>query len=90
MEIMDLCIKTQLVAGFFALLAVVVEMNRIGAIKTILNDSHLEYISAIAFTTNALKSHREILPAHGFNAYNPKPIVNEVFLKTLEVKLYGI
>ncbi len=89
MEIMDLCIKTQLVAGFFALLAVVVEMNGIGAFKTILNNSHLEYIPAIALTTNALKCHREIIPVHGFGAYKPKPIDNKVFLEILKVILYG-
>ncbi len=65
------------------------EMNGIEAFKSIRNDPHLKHIPVIALTASALTSDREIILAHGFDAYIPKPIDNTVFFETLESTLYG-
>ncbi len=65
------------------------EVNGIEAFKIIRNDPQLNRIPVFALTASALTTDREIILAHGFDAYIPKPIEYKMFFETLEATLYG-
>ncbi|MFW6289584.1 MAG: response regulator [Mariniphaga sp.] len=65
------------------------EMNGIEAFKIIRKDSNLAHIPVIALTASALTSDREVILAHGFDAYIPKPLDDKPFFETLDATLYG-
>ncbi len=65
------------------------EMDGIEAFKIIRNDGRLEHIPVIALTASALTENREVILAHGFDAYVAKPIDEKIFFKTINEILYG-
>lgn len=65
------------------------EMDGIQAFKIIRNDPYLQHIPIIALTASAMTSDREVILAHGFNAYIPKPIDEKEFFTILKKTLYG-
>lgn len=65
------------------------EMDGIHAFKTIRSDGQLQHIPVIALTASALKEDRELVLAHGFNAFIAKPIDESIFFNTINETLYG-
>jgi CheY-like chemotaxis protein len=65
-------------------------MDGIEAFKTIRRDTRLQQIPVIALTASAMISDREIILAHGFDAYLSKPIEEKVFFKVINKTLYGV
>ncbi len=65
------------------------EMDGIQAFKVIRKDPRMQHIPIIALTASAMTSDREVILAHGFNAYIPKPIDEKEFFTTLNRTLYG-
>ena len=65
------------------------EMDGIEAFKAIRNDGRLENIPVIALTASALTEDREVILAHGFDAYIAKPIDEQIFFNTIKETLYG-
>jgi CheY-like chemotaxis protein len=65
------------------------EMDGIEAFKTIRKDVRLQQIPVIALTASALTEDRELILAHGFNAFIAKPIDENIFFSTLKATLYG-
>ena len=59
------------------------DMDGIEAFKLIRNNVHLQHIAVIALTASAMTSDREIILAHGFDAYIPKPIDGKIFIETI-------
>ncbi len=66
------------------------EMDGIAAFRAIRNEAKLQHIPVIALTASAMTSDREIILAHGFDAYIAKPIDDKLFFKTINNVLYGI
>ncbi|MFZ4724907.1 MAG: response regulator [Paludibacter sp.] len=64
-------------------------VDGIQAFKTIRNNSKLTHIPIIAITASAMTSDRETVLAHGFEAYIPKPIDEQVFFSTIHKVLFG-
>lgn len=64
-------------------------MDGIEAFKIIRSNSEFKNIPVIALTASAMVSDREIILAHGFDAYIAKPIDEKVFFKTINSVLYG-
>jgi CheY-like chemotaxis protein len=64
-------------------------MDGIQAFNYIRKDVHLQHIPVIALTASALKQDREIVLAHGFDAFIAKPIDETIFFKTINTLLYG-
>jgi signal transduction histidine kinase/DNA-binding response OmpR family regulator/HAMP domain-containing protein len=64
-------------------------MDGIQAFQEIRKDPSLQNSLVIALTASALVNDREAILAHGFDAYIPKPIVQELFIKTIKEVLYG-
>ncbi|MFC2128354.1 ATP-binding protein [Bacteroidota bacterium] len=64
-------------------------MDGIEAFKTIRNDPALQHIKIIALTASAMIQDREIVLAHGFDAFIPKPIDEQEFFNTINRTLYG-
>ena len=64
-------------------------MDGIAAFKTIRNKARLQHVPVIALTASAMTSDRETILAHGFDAYIPKPIHDELFFRTILEVLYG-
>lgn len=64
-------------------------MDGIEAFKSIRNNPHLQHIPVLALTASAMTSDREIILAHGFDAYIAKPIDEPTFFKTINETLYG-
>lgn len=64
-------------------------MNGIDAFKAIRSDAHLQHIPVIALTASAMTSDREIILAHGFDAYIAKPIDEKQLIKAMNEALYG-
>ena len=65
------------------------EMDGIEAFKAIREDENLKKIPIIALTASAMTTDREIILAHGFDAYIAKPIDEKLFFKTINEVLYG-
>ncbi|RPH32086.1 MAG: response regulator [Bacteroidales bacterium] len=65
------------------------EMDGIEAFKAIRNNPRLQNIPIIALTASAMTTDREAILAHGFDAYIPKPIDENLFFKTINNTLYG-
>jgi len=65
------------------------EIDGIQAFKIIRNEAQLRHIPIIALTASAMTSDREVILAHGFNAYISKPIDEKEFFKTIKTTLYG-
>lgn len=64
-------------------------MDGIEAFKAIRNDPFSQHIPVIALTASAMTSDREIILAHGFDAYIAKPIDAESFFNTINAILHG-
>jgi signal transduction histidine kinase/CheY-like chemotaxis protein/CHASE3 domain sensor protein len=64
-------------------------MDGIEAFKIIRSDTNLQHIPVIALTASAMIADRETILAHGFDAYIPKPIDENLFFKTINKTLYG-
>lgn len=64
-------------------------LDGIQAFKIIRGDVRLQKIPVIALTASALRTERELILAHGFDAYISKPIDETNFLQTLKQLLYG-
>lgn len=65
------------------------EMDGIEAFKKIRKNNQLEHIPVIALTASAMTQDRELILAHGFDAYIAKPIDEKVFFETINGTLYG-
>ncbi|MDP3452183.1 MAG: response regulator [Bacteroidales bacterium] len=65
------------------------EMDGIQAFRAIRSDGRLQHIPVIALTASALKEDRELVLAHGFNAFIAKPIDDSLFFDTINATLYG-
>lgn len=65
------------------------EMDGIQAFKAIRSDGRLQHTPVIALTASALKEDRELVLAHGFNAFIAKPIDESIFFNTINETLYG-
>lgn len=65
------------------------EMDGIEAFRIIRNEARLHHIPIIALTASAMTSDREVILAHGFDAYISKPIDENDFFKTIKRTLYG-
>lgn len=65
------------------------EMDGIQAFKAIRSDGRLQHTPIIALTASALNEDRELVLAHGFNAFIAKPIDESFFFKTINETLYG-
>jgi CheY-like chemotaxis protein len=64
------------------------EMDGIEAFKAIRSDGRLQHTPVIALTASALKEDRELVLAHGFNAFIAKPIDESIFFNTINETLY--
>lgn len=64
------------------------EVDGIQAFKAIRSNGHLQHI-LIALTASALKEDRELVLAHGFDAFITKPIDESIFFNTINETLYG-
>jgi signal transduction histidine kinase/CheY-like chemotaxis protein/HAMP domain-containing protein len=64
-------------------------MDGVEAFKAIRKDPFSQHIPVIALTASALISDRELILAHGFDAYIAKPIDVDPFYKTINAILYG-
>ncbi len=64
-------------------------LDGIEAFKAIRKNGNLQHIPIIALTASALTTDREIILAHGFDAYLVKPIDEKLFFKTINSVLYG-
>jgi signal transduction histidine kinase/DNA-binding response OmpR family regulator/HAMP domain-containing protein len=64
------------------------EMDGIQAFKAIRSDGRLQHTPVIALTASALKEDRELVLAHGFNAFIAKPIDESIFFNTINETLY--
>jgi len=65
------------------------EMDGIEAFRIIRNEARLQHIPIIALTASAMTSDREVILAHGFDAYISKPIDEIEFFNTINKTLYG-
>jgi signal transduction histidine kinase/CheY-like chemotaxis protein len=65
------------------------EMDGIQALKAIRSDGRLQHTPIIALTASALNEDRELILAHGFNAFIAKPIDESIFFNTINATLYG-
>jgi signal transduction histidine kinase/DNA-binding response OmpR family regulator/HAMP domain-containing protein len=65
------------------------EMDGIEAFKAIRSDGRLQLTPVIALTASALMEDRELVLAHGFNAFIAKPIDESIFFNTINETLYG-
>ena len=65
------------------------KMDGVEAFKKIRSDPELLHIKVIALTASAMTQDREIVLAHGFDSFIPKPIEEQVFFKTINRVLYG-
>jgi len=65
------------------------EMDGIEAFRIIRNEARLHHIPIIALTASAMTSDREVIFAHGFDAYISKPIDENEFFKIIKTTLYG-
>ena len=65
------------------------ELDGIKAFKEIRSNATTRKIPIIAITASAMHSDREIILSHGFEAYIPKPIDEEVFFSTINSVMYG-
>lgn len=65
------------------------EMDGIQAFKAIRTNAQMQHIPIIALTASALKEDRELILAHGFNAFIAKPIDEKNFYTTIKEILYG-
>ena len=65
------------------------KMDGIEAFKKIRNDPELQHIKIIALTASAMAQEREVVLAHGFDAFIPKPIDGQEFFNTINRTLYG-
>ncbi len=65
------------------------DVDGIQALKAIRSDGRLQHIPVIALTASALKEDRELILAHGFNAFVAKPIDDSIFFNTINETLYG-
>lgn len=64
-------------------------MDGVEAFRAIRKDPFSQHIPIIALTASAMVSDREIILAHGFDAYIAKPIDVEPFYKTINAILHG-
>ncbi len=65
------------------------EMDGIEAYKAIRENAHLQHIAIVALTASAMTIDREVILAHGFDAYIAKPIDQKTFFITINEVLYG-
>ncbi|NQV50098.1 MAG: response regulator [Candidatus Marinimicrobia bacterium] len=65
------------------------QMDGIEAFKKIRNDPELHHVKVIALTASAMTQDREIVLAHGFDSFIPKPIDEQIFFTTINRVLYG-
>lgn len=65
------------------------QMDGVAAFKIIRSDINLKSIPVIALTASAMINDREVVLAHGFDAYLVKPIDESLFFKTINEVLYG-
>lgn len=65
------------------------EMDGIQAFKAIRSDGRLQHTPVIALTASALLEDRELVLAHGFDAFIAKPIDESIFFNTINETLYG-
>jgi signal transduction histidine kinase/DNA-binding response OmpR family regulator len=65
------------------------EMDGIQAFKAIRSDGRLLHTPVIALTASALLEDRELVLAHGFDAFIAKPIDESTFFNTINETLYG-
>jgi len=65
------------------------EMDGIQALKAIRSDGRMQHTPIIALTASALNEDREVILAHGFNAFIAKPIDESIFFNTINAALYG-
>lgn len=65
------------------------QMDGIEAFKTIRNDPQLQHVKVIALTASAMTQDREIILAHGFDAFIAKPIDEQTLFNTISATLYG-
>ena len=64
-------------------------MSGIEAFQQIRNDPTLAHIPVIALTASAMEHEREAILAYGFDAFIPKPIIEEQFISVINEVLYG-
>jgi len=65
------------------------QMDGVTAFKIIRSDINTRSIPVIALTASAMINDREVVLAHGFDAYLVKPIDETLFFKTINEVLYG-
>jgi signal transduction histidine kinase/DNA-binding response OmpR family regulator/HAMP domain-containing protein len=65
------------------------EMDGIQAFKVIRSVGRLQHTPIIALTASALYEDRELILAHGFDAFIAKPIDQSIFFNTINNLLYG-
>ena len=65
------------------------QMDGIEAFKIIRNNPGLQHIKVIALTASAMVQDKEVLLAHGFDAFIAKPIDEQQFFDTINSTLYG-
>ncbi|MBN2828328.1 MAG: response regulator, partial [Tissierellales bacterium] len=64
-------------------------MDGVEAFRIIRKTPTLAHIPIIALTASAMTTDREIFLAHGFDAFIPKPIIENQFLGIIQRVLYG-
>lgn len=64
-------------------------IDGIEAFKEIRKTATLQHIPVIALTASAMNHDRETILYHGFDAFIPKPIIEEHFLQVIHEVLYG-
>lgn len=64
-------------------------MSGIEAFQEIRNDPSIAHIPIIALTASAMEHEREAILAYGFDAFIPKPIIEEQFISVINEVLYG-
>lgn len=64
-------------------------MDGIKALQAIRNIDNLRHIPIVALTASAMKGNREEILSYGFDGYIPKPIEEELLIKTISEKING-
>jgi signal transduction histidine kinase/CheY-like chemotaxis protein len=64
-------------------------MDGIKALQAIRNIDNLRHIPIVALTASAMKGNREEILSYGFDGYIPKPVEEELLIKTISEQING-